>query len=30
MSKIHYYEVSKYHSYWCFFLLVLVSVVNTF
>lgn len=30
MSKIHYYEVSKYHSYWCFFLLVLISVINTF
>jgi MFS family permease len=28
-SAIRYEEVSKYHSYWCFILLVAISVVNT-
>jgi len=28
-SKIRYEEVSKFHSYWCFTLLVLISLSNT-
>jgi hypothetical protein len=30
MSKMRYEDKSKYHYYWCFFLLILISVVNTF
>jgi hypothetical protein len=30
MSKIRHEEKSEYHYYWCFFLLILISVVNTF
>ena len=30
LSKIKHTEMSKYHAYWCFTLLVLISVVNTF
>jgi len=30
MSKIKHTEMSKYHAYWCFFLLIMISVVNTF
>lgn len=30
MSKIRYDETSKYHYYWCFTLLILMSLVNTF
>lgn len=30
MSKIRHTEMGKYHAYWCFFLLIMISVVNTF
>ena len=30
MSKMRYEERSKYHYYWCFVLLILISIVNTF
>ena len=30
MSKMRYDEKSKYHYYWCFFLLIMRSIVNTF
>lgn len=30
MSKIRHEDKSVYHYYWCFFLLILISVVNTF
>mmetsp|Transcript_11201 Transcript_11201/g.18842 ORF Transcript_11201/g.18842 Transcript_11201/m.18842 type:complete len:185 (+) Transcript_11201:285-839(+) len=30
MSRINYEEVNKYHSYWCFFLLIVISSANAF
>ena len=30
LSQIRYEESSKYHYYWCFFLLIMISVINTF
>lgn len=30
MSQINYQQVSKLHSYWCFTLLILLQIVNTF